>query len=113
MQGADRGDTTTIAATLTTAAEELEAVSTATDGVTAVIDEVVADKGYHSNQVLFDLTALDLRTYIAEPDRRRRKWRNMPGACDAVYANRRRGSAAPRTTGALVRRCLREQWSSS
>jgi transposase len=55
-----------------------------------VIDEVVADKGYHSNQVLVDLAALDLRTYIAEPERGRRKWTRHPAARDAVYANRRR-----------------------
>ena len=90
VQGADQGDTTTIAETLTTAAEELEAVATATDGETSVIDEVVADKGYHSNQVLVDLAALDLRTYIAEPDRGRRNWRKKADARDAVYANRRR-----------------------
>ena len=90
VQGADQGDTTTIAETLTTAAEELEAVATATDGETSVIDEVVADKGYHSNQVLVDLAALDLRTYIAEPDRGRRNWKKKAEARDAVYANRRR-----------------------
>jgi len=90
VQGADQGDTTTIAATVTAAAEELEAVAVATDGQTAVIDEVVTDKGYHSNQVLVDLAALDLRTYIAEPDRGRRKWKNQAAARDAVYANRRR-----------------------
>jgi transposase len=90
VQGADQGDTTTIAETLTSAAEELEAVATATEGETSVIDEVVADKGYHSDQVLVDLAALDLRTYIAEPDRGRRKWKKKPDARDAVYANRRR-----------------------
>lgn len=90
LQGADQGDTTTIAETLTAAAEELEAVATVTDGHTAVIDEVVADKGYHSNQVLVDLTALDLRTYIAEPKRGPRTWTNKTAARDAVYANRRR-----------------------
>ena len=90
VQGADQGDTTTIAETVTAAAEELEAVAAATDGETAVIDEVVADKGYHSNQVLVDLAALDLRTYIAEPDRGRRRWRKKAAARDAVYANRRR-----------------------
>jgi transposase len=89
VQGADQGDTTTIAETVTTAAEELEAVAAA-DGRTAVIDEVVADKGYHSNQVLVDLAALDLRTYIAEPDRGRRRWKKQATARDAVYANRRR-----------------------
>jgi transposase len=90
VQGADQGDTTTIANTLTTAADELEAVATVTDDHTAVIDEVVADKGYHSNQVLVALAALDLRTYIAEPDRGRRHWKKKATARDAVYANRRR-----------------------
>jgi transposase len=90
VQGADQGDTTTIAETTTTAAEELEAVAATTDGETAVIDEIVADKGYHSNQVLVDLAALDLRTYIAEPNRGRRKWKRKAAARDAVYANRRR-----------------------
>ena len=90
VQGADQGDTTTIADTVTAAAEDLEAVAAVTDGETAVIDELVADKGYHSNQVLVDLAALDLRTYIAEPSRGRRKWTRKAAARDAVYANRRR-----------------------
>ena len=90
VQGADQGDTTTIAETVTTTAEELEAVAVATDGHTAIIDEVVADKGYHSNQTLVDLATLDLRTYIAEPDRGRRNWTHQAAARDAVYANRRR-----------------------
>ena len=90
VQGADQGDTTTIAETVTAAAEELEAVATVTDEHTAVIDEVVADKGYHSNQVLVDLAALDLRTYIAEPVRGRRNWKKKAMAREAVYANRRR-----------------------
>jgi hypothetical protein len=62
VQGADQGDTTTTADTVTAAAEDLEAVAAATDDHTVVIEEVVADKGYHSNQVLVDLAALDLRT---------------------------------------------------
>ena len=90
VQGADQGDTTTIAETVTAAAEELEAVATVTDEHTAVIDAVVADKGYHSNQVLLDRAALDLRTYIAEPDRGRRNWTKKATARTAVYANRRR-----------------------
>ena len=90
VQGADQGDTTTIAETLTAAAEDLEAVAMVTDDDTGVIDEVVADKGYHSNQVLTDLAALDLRSYIAEPDRGRRHWTKNAVARDAVYANRRR-----------------------
>ena len=54
------------------------------------MNEVVADKGDHSNQVLTDLAALDLRSYIAEPDRGRRHWTKNAVARDAVYANRRR-----------------------
>src|SRR5512134_751111 len=90
VQGADQGDTTTITETATTAAEELEAVAAVTERETAVIDEVVADKGYHSNRTLVDLQALDVRTYIAEPDRGRRNWTKNAAARDAVYANRRR-----------------------
>jgi transposase len=103
VQGADQGDTTTIAETVTAAAEELEAVATATDDHTAVIDAIVADKGYHSNQVLTDLAALDLRTYIAEPDRGRRNWKHKAAARHAVYANRRR-IHGPRGLALLRRR---------
>ena len=90
VHGANQGDTTTIAETLTAATEDLEAVTAVTDDDTGVMNEVVADKGYHSNQVLTDLAALDLRSYIAEPDRGRRHWTKNAGARDAVYANRRR-----------------------
>ena len=48
VQGADEGDTTTIQQTLPEAAEQLEAVAVVTDDTVAVIEEVVADKGYHS-----------------------------------------------------------------
>ena len=90
VQGADRGDTTTIAETVTAAAAALEDVATVPDDQTRLIEEVVADKGYHSNQVLTDLETLDLRAYIAEPDRGRRRWRGRTATRDTVYANRRR-----------------------
>ena len=51
---------------------------------------MVADKGYHSNEVLQDLAALEMRSYISEPDRGRRRWRDKGAAQAAVYANRRR-----------------------
>src|SRR5215475_5753449 len=38
------------------------------------VEEVVADKGYHSNQVAVGLGELGVRTYIAEPDRGARDW---------------------------------------
>lgn len=40
--------------------------------------ELVADKGYHSNEVLTDMAALGIRTYISEPDRGRRNWKGKP-----------------------------------
>ena len=91
VQGADEGDTTTIQETLPeAAAEQLEAVAAVTDDAVAVIEEVVADKGYHSNQSLVDLEAVGVRSYISEPDRGRRNWTKDPAARDAVYRNRRR-----------------------
>ena len=54
------------------------------------IREVVADKGYHSNAVLVELKELDLRTYVAEPDRGPRNWKGKDQEREAVYANRRR-----------------------
>src|SRR5438309_293951 len=38
------------------------------------VEEVVADKGYHSNGVMVGLSELQVRTYIAEPDRGVRNW---------------------------------------
>src|SRR6266567_3143085 len=38
------------------------------------VEEVVADKGYHSNEVAVGLSELGVRTYIAEPERGRRNW---------------------------------------
>ena len=56
----------------------------------AGIEEVVGDNGYHCNQSLVDLEAVGVRSYISEPDRGRRNWKQNPTARDAVYRNRRR-----------------------
>ena len=68
------------------AAEQVEVVQPEGPG----IEEVVGDKGYHSNRTLTDLKALGLRSYISEPDRGRRCWKGRSKARDAVYGNRRR-----------------------
>src|SRR6059036_122533 len=68
LHGADVGDTTSLIETAIAA----------------------ADKGYHSNQTLVDLTAVAVRSYIAEPDRGRRDWTTMPEAQSPVSRNRRR-----------------------
>jgi transposase len=106
VQRADAGDTQTIQDTLVAAAEQLEA----TVGLDpdAVLD-VVTDKGYHSNEVLTDLHALGVRTYMSEPQRGRRTWTNKAAAQRAVYANRRRirgnrGQALGRQRGERLER---------
>ena len=86
VQGADTGDTASMVETLIAAAEQVESVLP--DGLG--IEDVVGDKGYHSNDALVDLKALGLRSYLSEPDRGRRCWKGQPSARDAVYANRRR-----------------------
>ena len=89
LQGADQGDTTTIAETATAAAEQVEdAQADVTEP--QPLEEIIADKGYHSNQTMIDLEAVGIRSYIAEPDRGRRAWSNRPEAQAPVYGNRRR-----------------------
>lgn len=85
VDGADVGDTTTVIETVVDATDQLERA-----GAPHRLEELIADKGYHSNRTLIDLHALDVRPYIAEPDRGRRQWRDLPEAQALVYANRRR-----------------------
>jgi transposase len=109
VQGADQGDTTTIQVTLPEAAEQLEAVAAVTDTAVATIDEVVADKGYHSKQTVLDLQTLGIRAYISEPDRGPQSWIDQEAEREAVYANRRRirgqrGQTLLRKRGELLER---------
>jgi len=109
VQGAHEGDTATIQETLPEAAEQLEAVAAVTDDAVAVIEEVVADKGYHSRTTVHDLETLDIRTYISEPERGPQSWADQEAERDAVYANRRRirgtrGKRLLRRRGELLER---------
>ncbi len=74
-----------------------------TDDAVAVIEEVVADKGYHSRTTIHDLETLAIRTYISEPDRGRQSWIDQDAERHAVYANRRR------IRGARGKRLLRRR----
>lgn len=65
VQDADAGDTTTSRETLIEAAEQIETVLPDGNG----LEEVVGDKGYHSNDSLVDLEALGVRTYIFHASR--------------------------------------------
>jgi hypothetical protein len=40
-----------------------------------MVIEAGADKGYHSNDVVLGLAEMEVRTYIAEPDRGARNWK--------------------------------------
>jgi transposase len=67
------------------------------------------DKGYHSNDTCRDMAEVKLRSYVAEPDRGRRKWKDKAEEQQAVYANRRRikgkrGKALMRKRGELIER---------
>lgn len=88
IQPADDGDTTTCRETMLAAAIAIETVVEAPVGTRP--SELVADRGYHSNDTLADFAAVGVRTYIAEPDRGRRNWTDKATERDAVYANRRR-----------------------
>ncbi|MCB9899129.1 MAG: transposase [Planctomycetes bacterium] len=89
VQPADRGDTTSVYETLAEASDHL-----AEAHIEGGVQEVVLDKGYHSNDVLSGLTELGMRSYASEPDRGRRRWKDNEQARDAVYANRRRMKGA-------------------
>jgi transposase len=73
------------------------------------VEELVADKGYHSGDVLVSAQQSEVRSYIAEPDRRRRQWAGKRAEQAVVYANRQRigghrGKQLLRRRGELVER---------
>jgi transposase len=79
------------------------------------VQEVVADRGYHSNEVLRQMEQLQVRTYIAEPERGTRNWEGKAEAKAAVYANRRRvqgsrGKRLQRRRGERVERNFAHQF---
>ncbi len=86
LEAADQGDAATIGQTLK------EAQANAALVHECGVEEVVADKGYHSNQVLVELHAEGVRSYIPEPERGPRKWDGKEKEQQRVYANRRRVS---------------------
>src|SRR5207237_4132625 len=86
LQPDNEGDTTTIY-------ETLEAAQAAAREVNDQgVEEVVADKGYHSGAVLTDVHEQQVRTYIPEPERGRRNWQGEGKAEEQkrTYENRRR-----------------------
>ena len=92
VQSADQGDTTTIEETTIEAARQMERL--AADPELKIRDdflaELVTDKGYHSNDTMTVFKEVGIRTYVSEPDRGRRNWKDKSEEKEAVYANRRR-----------------------
>ena len=120
VQEASEGDSATLPATLTMAAEQVEAVQPAG----AEVEEVVADKGYHSDATLVALDEIGVRSYVSEPERGRRCWQDKKtgetpvgkrAAQKALYGNRRRirgdrGRRLLRRRGELVERPFAHQY---
>ena len=121
LQPAHRGDTTSVGETIKQTDANLVSVmkdAAACDRLSErVLSELVADKGYHSNAVLTDVSALGIRSYVSEPDRGRRNWTSTnkkeqtakSAARDAVYGNRRRvtgdrGRSLMKKRGELIER---------
>jgi transposase len=112
IQGGAQGDTSTVTTTVATAEKNLdEAREHAGENSkqNACVEEVVADKGYHSKTVLLALRMEGLRTYISEPRRGRQRWGGQEVERDVVYGNRRRirgdrGQSLMRQRGELIER---------
>ncbi len=105
LHGADQGDTSTIRQTLSAAQRAVQGACG------RVLEEAVADKGYRSDEVLREVHEEQIRTYIAEPERGRRRWKGKQKEVEqrCLYANRRRqrgtrGKALQRKRGELAER---------
>jgi transposase len=113
IQGADQGDTTTWRETVEETWQNLNAVREDEQAAANLhenpVEELVQDKGYHSNQTMLDYQELEIRSYVSEPERGRRDWEGRSAERDAVYANRRRirgerGRRLLRKRGELIER---------
>jgi transposase len=119
LPGADKGDTTSLDATLCeagmTVAElagreaELRPDHEPKVNVNG-IEELVTDKGYHSGAVVQRVKSYQVRSYIPEKQQKgRRNWQGKAAEQQAVYENRRRvrseyGKNLLRRRGELVER---------
>ncbi len=119
LQGADKGDTTTLHETLCEAGMAVaelagrEAESRPNDPPKVnvnLMEELVADKGYHSGAVVTQVKNDKVRSYIPEKKQKgRRRWQGKAEEQQAVYQNRRRvrgsyGKSLLRRRGELVER---------
>lgn len=114
LQPANLGDTTTLKETLceteTNLAEIKDDPETSECLEDQKVREVVADKGYHSNDTMRHLQERQVRSYVSEPNYKgQRRWKDKEAEQAAVYGNRRRirgkrGKALLRKRGELLER---------
>ena len=103
LQDADQGDTTTIIGTAIAAAEQIEDAQAAVQ-TPQLLAEIIADKGYHSNQIMIELEAVGLRSYVGgagpwSPRLVRGARSPDPGVCQSA-ADPWRARPAPCVNGA-------------
>lgn len=94
VQDATLGDPTSMQATLAELAENVIELkrdeASAANLPDKLIEDVVTDKGYHSNESMDVLDAVGVKSYVSEPRRGRRRWQGQESAQRGTYANRRR-----------------------
>ena len=111
LHPADQGDTKTLAGTLEAAEANLSAVLEVPPSPEEPV-ELVADKGYHSRDVLKSLEDSPWKTRISEPKTKGfARWRGDEAARRAVYNNRARllssvARAAFKLRAEVVERCF-------
>jgi transposase len=84
LEPANEGDTTTVHKTLA------EAQSVSRQMHPLGVEELVADKGYHSGETLKTRHAGGVRSYLPEPARGQRNWEGKGVEQKRTYENRRR-----------------------
>lgn len=83
---ADEGDADTLLPSLIAAQTNLVKA-----GSDATIEDVPADKGYHKNETLAELSRHGVRSYLPERKQKSRRWTDKPAEQEAAFrANRRR-----------------------
>jgi transposase len=85
---ANEGDTTTVHKTLAEAEEVAQQIHP------LGVEELVADKGYHSGETLKTLHEGCVRSYLPEPARGKRNWEGKAVEQKRTYENRRRTRGA-------------------
>jgi transposase len=113
VQDATLGDCATMKATMVATTKNMQAVvadeKCAEQVSPKALSTWVADKGYHSNETMTMAAEVGLTTYVSEPDRGGRRWKDKQVAQAGTYANRRRlrtkrGRALMKRRGELLER---------